>query len=454
MGAVVPATPWLMLTLAALVRVFGCVATPVPGRDGVAYLWMAERTAAGDAEALFATVFHPLYPALIAAVSALWPGLDIVTAGQLASAATGALAVLPLFWLTRHLFDERAALWATFAYAIGVWFVQHPADCMSEGPFYLLATLWAALLLTPGRRAAPAAIAAGLAFLARPEGAALLATGVLFLLGNGERRGALGHAAIGVAVIALQPLGSWLAGAGLRLTPKAAFNWDVGAGAADSASDFYFEQWLQLPGDAWEGLGYLVFPLAIAGAIRFRPRALADARWCLLLPLLAQCLVVPLLKSHHRFVSGFGVLLLPFAGAAFAAVLARLARRGRPWPIVAVLLLIGSEAKLFVDPPADRTIERDLGRWLRSERAPDQTVASDMPRLLFFAGLPPPPPRRIDAADLLAAAGTDACRYVVLKRGRTAIAPHTLAALGYAARPLPAALGGHPDHDAIALYTR
>jgi len=116
--------------------------------------------------------------------------------------------------------------------------------------------------------------------------------------------------------------------------------------------------------------------------------------------------------------------------------------------------LFGSEAKLFVDWPVDRTIERDLGRWLHQQRAPTELVASDMPRLLFFAGLPPPPPRRIGAADLLERARDPRCHFVALKRGRTALAPAVLEDLGYAARALPTSLAQHPDHDRIMLFYR
>ncbi|MCA8976275.1 MAG: glycosyltransferase family 39 protein, partial [Planctomycetes bacterium] len=385
--------PWLLLVLAAAMRSFGCAVTPVPGRDGTAYLWMAEQWSDGDWHGLFATVFHPLYPVLVGAVSWCAPDLDIVLRGQIASALPATIAILPLWCVAARLFDERAAFWTCLAYAIGNWFVRHPADCMSEGPFYLLAIGWACLLLADRRRPALAGLTGGLAFLARPEGAVLIAIGAGHLLGNGARRAALSHFGVGVAVMALQPLGAFAAGRELLLTPKAGFNWSVGAGGADDPFVYYAEQWLRLPGDAWEGIGYLAFPLAIAGAIRFRPRRLADPRWCLLLPLAAQCAIVPLLKSHHRFVSGFAILLLPFAGAAIASTTSWLRGRHRAWPAIVLLLLIGSEAKLLVDWPADRTIERDLGRWLRTERSPPQIVASDMPRLVFFAGLPPPPPR-------------------------------------------------------------
>lgn len=455
-------TPWPLLLLAAVLRAYGCLITPVPGRDGVAYLWVAERVATGEPGALFDSVFHPLYPLLIAFGLRCGPTLDPVTVGQLVAAATAAVAILPLWRLTKHLFGRRAAFATALLYAIGVWFVRHPAECMSEGPFFLAATSWAALLL--GERATrdarpclsvcASALLGGLAFLARPEGAALIVAGTLWLIATGQRRAAVAHAATGTLVCSLLPLGMMVRGHGFTITPKAAFNWDVGAGGSDSALGHYATQWLRWPGDAWEGLGYVAFPLLVYGAIRFGPRRFAHPGTALVLPFLAQLAVVPLLKSHHRFAAGLGVLLLPFAGITLALLWRRLRRHGRVTPLLLLALVLASEAKLFFSHPADRTIERVLGRALAARLAPEDTVVSDMPRLVYFAGLPPPPPRRIEPDDLLRLAADPACRYVALKRGRTAITETELDALGFRVIDLPEPAVDHPSRTEILLLSR
>src|SRR5262245_5536717 len=132
----------LLLALAVGARVWGCLQAPVPGRDGVTYLWMAQQWAAGHFAELCAHPFHPLYPLAVGLLLQLCPVLDVVLAGQLVAAGCAALAVVPLFFATRHLFGEAAATWAAFMYATGAWFVRHPAECMSEGPFYLCAAGW------------------------------------------------------------------------------------------------------------------------------------------------------------------------------------------------------------------------------------------------------------------------------------------------------------------------
>ena len=255
-------------------RVFGCVCTKVPGDDGIAYLWMAEQWAKGDLGGLFQTVFHPLYPFLIGLLLRLWPGLDVVLAGQLVASLCGALAIVPLWFVAKGLFGERAAWWAGIMYAIGNWYVRHPANCMSEGPFYLLAAAWAWAVLRSRLLALLAGACAGLAFLARPEGALLAAAAGLYF---GAHRRWSQAAAVAVAAVllgALLPLGFLCTGHGFTLTPKALYNWQVGAGGSDSPVGFYLRQWLSLPGDAWEGLGYLVLPLMLAGGICWRPRRL------------------------------------------------------------------------------------------------------------------------------------------------------------------------------------
>ena len=448
----------MLLALAAAMRLVGCTLHTMPGRDGVAYLWMAERWAAGDFGELFAHVFHPLYPFAVGVVLMLVPGLDAVAAGQLVAAGCSALAVVPLWYATARLFGQAAATWAAVMLAIGSWFVRHPAECMSEGPFQLLAASWAALLLGGTARPFGAGLVAGAAFLVRPEGGALALAGMLLLAARDSKRCALAHGAAAAAIALLLPLGSLATGHGFVLTPKAAFNWEVGAGGAESGIAHYLYHLLRLPGDAWEGLGYVVFPLMVAGVVRWRPRSLAAPELALLLPFVLQCAAIPLLRSNHRFVSGLGVLLLPFAGALFALLLQRVR-----WRWLLVLLLLASEAKLWwrrplpdfgLGQPADRTIERELGRWLGGSMAATETLTSDMPRVWYFAGRRPPPPRQITPEVLLRDAGEPACRFVALRRGRSDRALDELARAGFIALELPAELRAVPGADEVVLRQR
>jgi len=375
------------------------------------------------------------------------PGLDAVAAGQLVAAGCSALTVVPLWFVARQKFGETAATWACACFALGTWFARHPAECMSEGTFQLAATTWAALLLATTPRPALAGLAAGAAFLARPEGASFVLVGTFLAARTQSWRGAASHALAGGAICALLPL-AWLAtGRGFVLTPKIAFNWDVGAGGAASPVGHYLQELLRLPGDAWEGLGYAVFPLLLLGIWRNRPLRVSDA--ALLLPFAMQCAVIPLLRSNLRFVSGTGVLLLPYAGHACTL----LARRKLLAPLL-VLLLVAGEAKLWLRHPADRSAEREVGCWLATQLQPGDTLASDMPRLWYFADRRPPPPRVITATDLLAWAADPRCRAVVWKQGRSAVDEAALGKAGYAKFALPAAVASVPGASELLVWRR
>lgn len=445
--------PWSLLLLAVAVRAMVCLRTEVPGRDGVTYLWMAERAAEGEPAALFATVFHPLYPALVAAVLALAPGLDPVAAGQMVAAGLGALALLPLWAVALALFGERAAAWAAFAYAIGAWFARHPAECMSEGPFYLAVALWALGLCGPRCRPATAGGAAAAAWLLRPEGALLALVGAWLLWRQGRRRELAVFAAALLPALSL-PLGHALWGQGFTLTPKAAFNYEVGVGGAAAPVAHYLREAAKLPGAAAEELGWLWLPLAVCGAVLHRPRHAADPRLALVLPFVLQCLLVPLLRTHWRFLSGFGILLLPLSGAVLAGWLPVLARRARWLPWLAVALLVAAEARVFGARHGERAVERELGRWIGARLGAGEYVVSDMPRLCYFAGQRPPPPRPILPAEIVAAAGSPSCRYVALVEGRTAVDPDRLRDMGLEPTEPPGLLSEAVGRRGIRLFVR
>ncbi len=452
--AAVRRVPWSFLLLAVIIRVVVAARTAVPGRDGVSYLWMALQFAHGHPAALFATVFHPLYPALVGALLWCWPGVDPVVAGQIVASGLGALAVVPLWAVTRALFGPAAAIGAAAAYSTGAWFARHPAECMSEGPFYLCVAVWAWSLVSPTRRAWLAGTAAGLAFLARPEGAALVVVAVAVLAAERRTRSA---AVVGLSalpwLLAL-PFGFASLGAGFTLTPKAAFNYEVGVGHAASPVLHYLGEALKLPLAAGEELGWLWLPLAIAGVVQHRPRRVAGPTTLLLLPFALQCLVVPMLQSHWRFLSGFGVLLLPFAGAGAAALWAWLVVRQRLLPWCLVLALAGSECRVFAARNQDRGIERELGRALGSQLAAGEFVVSDMPRLDYFAGQKPPPPRPILPAEVRQRAGQPGCRFVVLVTGRTELDDAALHELGLEPMTAPALLSADVERRGLRLFAK
>lgn len=452
-----PRALWVLLPAAALLRAWVCHATEVPGRDGVTYLWMAEQLARGDVHGFLSTVFHPLYPALVAPLLAWFPSLDPVVAGQFVATGCGTLALVPLTALVNALHGPRIAAWTAALYACGTWFCRHPAECMSEGPYYLATATWAWALLACRRRAAGAALAGAMgacAWLARPEGAVLVALGGAWLALQGRRADALRSLAVALPLGALLPVSLALAGHGFVLTPKAAFVYAEGVGGAVHPIAHWFVEFAQVPLALSESMGFVVFALFLVGAWLARPRALRDPAVLLLAPLCAQVLVAPGLFAHHRFFTAQCMLLLPFAARALERLCA--SPRHRLLAIVVLAALCASELRVFAPRNTDRSVERELGQYLAVQLRPGDRVATDMPRLAYFAGRKPPPPRVFTAADLEAALGDPRCTHLVLVRGRGGIdvEPDSLAGRAFEPMILPSGLAAASEARGILVFSR
>lgn len=450
------AVPLGLFVLAVVVRAVVALRTLVPDRDASAYLWMADQVAAGRIEAAFGTVFHPLYSLLVAAVLWCAPALGSVLAGQLVACGAGALAVLPLFALTQRMFGRSAAVAAGVLYAVGIWFARHPADCLSEGLFYLLVASAVSLLVREERGAKQllgAGLLAGLAYGTRPEGATLLVVGAAWLWFAGARWWIY---ALGFAVTAAPwPLGWARWGGGFTLTPKASFNYAVGAGGEDSSVAHYFGHLAQVPGELFEALGYVATPMILVGLFLARPWKVRHPATLVASLFAVQIAVVPLLFSHIRFLSGYGCLMLAFAGLTVRV----LWPHTKSLPAVAVALLgvvavTGDLVRLPAERRADRVVLIDVGTWLRPRLQEGETIATDMPRLAYFAGVEPGPPRRITREDILEACKSSATRYAVVVASRTAVTEDDLRSAGFEPEDVPTWLRAKIAEREMLIYRR
>jgi 4-amino-4-deoxy-L-arabinose transferase-like glycosyltransferase len=182
------------------------------------------------------TIFPPLYPMLIGAVSVVTG--DTETAGRLISMATGTLLPVPMFLLTEMVFERRAALAAALIVAISPMLIALSCSVFSEGIYF---TLWLtgiyfAMRTLHGddvRYAALSGLFFGFAYLVRPEamGYALLAaiwilTAVIFR--KLTIRSALPRAAtvLLVALVVAAPYVTWLSinSGKFHLEGKSAYN--------------------------------------------------------------------------------------------------------------------------------------------------------------------------------------------------------------------------------------
>jgi hypothetical protein len=205
--------------------------------DGCTYVWLAQDALAGRISEALRHPFHPLYPAMIAALGRL--GLPLETAGVALSAGLGARAA-PLFFLAfARALGCAAGLAGALLYAASPYAVRAGADVMSEASFIFFI---AASLAAGARAMAPpgdpcgvrlpgalvSGLCAGLAFLVRPEGLVAAIAMALFLAPRaalGPARGrAMGAFCLVIAgtMMTAAPYVAWIsADAGeLRLTRK------------------------------------------------------------------------------------------------------------------------------------------------------------------------------------------------------------------------------------------
>ncbi|MCU1376785.1 MAG: hypothetical protein JWO68_4071, partial [Actinomycetia bacterium] len=177
-----PRRPLLAIAvLAAILHGVGIMRSPLPAQDGLKFLRVAREFHAKPwAQVVRGTDQHPLYPATIAAVQPLLrsfagDGADSwrITA-QVVSAMATLLLLLPLYALTRSLFDPATGLMAASLFVLLPLPFAVGHDTLSD-PLALLcfATAMAfgaqALRSRSMRAALGCGLASGVGYLARPE---------------------------------------------------------------------------------------------------------------------------------------------------------------------------------------------------------------------------------------------------------------------------------------------
>jgi hypothetical protein len=171
--------------------------------DSVWFLRIAE-DGYGAAEAA-APAFYPLYPLLVGGLGRVLLG-HYVLAGVLISLAATLAAFVLLYRLALAKIGEDSAQRAVLYLAIFP-FAVFLGAVYSEALFLLLAL--ASFLMAERRRFLEAGVAAGLAWLTRPLGIALLPALVVFAWRDADRPQALLRLAVAPALFALYPLYLW-----------------------------------------------------------------------------------------------------------------------------------------------------------------------------------------------------------------------------------------------------
>jgi hypothetical protein len=205
--------------------------------DGVHYAHLARSILAGDLSGLSNPYWSNLWPAVLAATSWM-TGLDVVTAGRVASLASGVVLVLLVGALAARLLGPTAGLAAGILSAAHPWLIHFSTLVFTESFFacllvgFLLAALGAAASF---RAAARAGLLGGMALATRPEALAAILAAALWLAAAeapGRGRATLRRAALLLAIVALFVVGRAF------LVHRYYALWDFGIGTKGTANLF------------------------------------------------------------------------------------------------------------------------------------------------------------------------------------------------------------------------
>jgi hypothetical protein len=499
-----------ILLLAAALHAWGIARASLPAQDGLKFLRVARAFGREPWDAVVrGSDQHPLYPALIALAHPMVGALvgggpdSWRIAAQVVSALASTLLLLPLLALGRDLFDERVGLAAAALWAVLPFPAEVGRDTLAD-PLALLAfatALWLGLRALRGRSVAPAllcGLAAGVGYLARPEVAvapvAVLAAAAPELLRRRPIRtaGLPRFAALGVAFLAC--VGGYAMVKG-ELSEKLAIRRAAALGSRhdrprevahvlppgldDPRWSFEPKEESGAPGRlslveatarlaaGWaEGLGWLLVPFALIGAVRVRPRV-GGGLMAVYLALFSALLVrhamtLGYLSGRHSLT--LVIVALPWAAAGLFAAGRRVAdwcrmdgaRRPRAGRLaLAVVLASGVVAQAKPSHPS-RWGHRAAGHWLASHAGEGDAVLDTRGWAAFASGL-----RSYDYWHVRQAFTDARLAFVVVGadelRAESRRAETLRAVLAYACEPaaaFPAREGGSTEDVRIYRYRR
>ena len=164
--------------VAAILRIHAWHQTAVIFNDGPIFLALADAIREGRFAEVLAHPFHPLYPAAIA-LARMLTGAAAEPAAVGVSILGGLMAVAAIGAAVARAFDRELGWIAAWTVALHPWAVDFSSDVMSDGLYAgLFLTGFAGIVAWRERPTVRAAMlaggAAGLAYLARPEGLGLV----------------------------------------------------------------------------------------------------------------------------------------------------------------------------------------------------------------------------------------------------------------------------------------
>jgi 4-amino-4-deoxy-L-arabinose transferase-like glycosyltransferase len=106
--------------------------------DGCAYLWLSEALPKMVSPQYPDLVLPPLFPTLTRLFSYIFG--DVELSGRMVSCLLGSLAVFPLFFLVKDIFDTKAAALTVLFYIIHPYLLQASAEALTEATYFFLLT--------------------------------------------------------------------------------------------------------------------------------------------------------------------------------------------------------------------------------------------------------------------------------------------------------------------------
>jgi 4-amino-4-deoxy-L-arabinose transferase-like glycosyltransferase len=180
------AANWVIIAVlvAAGVRTYLVSIMPTVSRDGVTFIWYAQRLATAPLEEIRREKQHPLYPALIAAAQGALNRVGVagadevrrwIMAGESVAFAASLALVAAVYLLAAVLFGRRVGVVAAACAALLPEFARYGVDVLSDTlhlTLYVLALTagLSGLLRRTWWRLGLAGLLSGMAFLVRPEG--------------------------------------------------------------------------------------------------------------------------------------------------------------------------------------------------------------------------------------------------------------------------------------------
>ncbi len=171
--------------------------TVVMSRDGIGFLTFAWRLKHEPWQTVLRqNTQHPLYPAAIALASGPVshfvggsPCDRMMASAQWVGVVCGVLIVIPMYFLGVALFDGRVGFWTALLFQCFPIGTRATADALSEGLFLLVMACACVAAVYAVRRSSwrlctLCGVLSGLAYLTRPEGAAVAASVWLVVLGR------------------------------------------------------------------------------------------------------------------------------------------------------------------------------------------------------------------------------------------------------------------------------